>query len=86
MEKSYYGDEVWPQLKSDLHNGISKHLGLDAKTIVHVDHHSAHASYAYWSSHFRDKPTLVLTTDAWGDGLSATINIAKDNKIQTKSE
>tara|TARA_B110000908_G_C10253829_1_gene453962 strand:- start:595 stop:2418 length:1824 start_codon:yes stop_codon:yes gene_type:complete len=82
LEKSYYGEEIWPLLKEDLHQGICKHLNIDSDRIVHVEHHSAHAAYAYWSSTFRDDETLVLTTDAWGDGLSATINIAKENKIQ----
>ncbi len=82
LEKSYYGEEVWPALRADLHKGICAHLGISEDRIRHVEHHSAHAAYAYWSSPFRDEPVLVLTTDAWGDGLSATINVAEKNRIR----
>ena len=47
-----------------------------------IDHHRAHASYAYYGSPFRKKKCLVVTADAFGDGLSATISIAEGGQLK----
>jgi len=54
---------------------ISSHLGIDESKISHMEHDLCHASYAFYGSPLRDDNTLVLTADAWGDDLSATISI-----------
>lgn len=79
-DDSYYSDKIWPQLRDALHAGIAEHIGIDPSIIKYYEHHSCHAAYAYWGSPLRDE-TLVLTMDAYGDGLSATANVAKDGKI-----
>jgi len=64
-------------------NAISQHLDIDESKIVHLDHHSCHASYAFYGSPIRDDETLIFTADAYGDELSATISKfdKKTNKI-----
>jgi len=81
-EDTYYSEGIWPAFKEKLHKGISDSLGVELSKIIHVDHHACHAAYAYWGSPFRDKPVLTLTADAFGDDLSATVNIAENNKIK----
>tara|TARA_Y100000768_G_scaffold373422_1_gene342038 strand:+ start:754 stop:2559 length:1806 start_codon:yes stop_codon:yes gene_type:complete len=66
-----------------IHKTISNHLKINPKKITHLDHHFCHASYAYWASPIRNKKTLILTADAFGDGLSSTVYIA-DNKNKIK--
>src|SRR5205823_2733069 len=41
-----------------------------------VEHHTCHASAAYWGSPWRDEPVLVMTCDGAGDDISATVSIA----------
>lgn len=79
---SYYAEENWPLLRDALYAGIERHLGVPKKRIKHYEHHSCHAAYAYWGSPYRDGETLVLTLDAYGDGLSATVNRASGGAIE----
>ena len=62
---------------------ISDFLKIDSKKIIHIDHHTCHAAYALFASPIRDKKTLVVTADAWGDSLSGSISFysKKFNKI-----
>lgn len=53
--------------------------GLDLSRLVYIDHHRCHAEAAYWGSHFRGEPVLVLTADGAGDDLCATISVADEN-------
>ena len=62
-----------------LHRGIKDQLG--EVSIIHLDHHSCHAYYAYHASPFRGKPCLVFTMDGYGDGLTASINIVENDHI-----
>lgn len=79
---SYYSEENWPALKAEIHAGIMRHLGLGGGRIHHREHHECHAAYAYWGSPFRGGETLVLTVDAFGDGLSATVNRVRDGRME----
>lgn len=64
-------------------NTVIKHLKIPAEKIAFVDHHTAHAYYAYFASPVdRSKRTAVITADGWGDGCNATISVAENNKIQ----
>lgn len=57
--------------------------GFDYNKIVFVEHHLAHAAAAYFGSPWRgDEEILVLTNDAGGDELCATVNIGKNNSIK----
>lgn len=59
---------------------VLEDLGVRGKPIQFVDHHLAHAACAYYLRQWEDK-TLVLTLDGMGDGVSATVNIGQENKI-----
>ena len=48
--------------------------------ILQVDHHASHAASAYYSSGF--KRSLVVTADGVGAGLSITVWIGKDGKLE----
>jgi len=68
-------------INAHLHETISNHIGIPKEKIQHIDHHAAHAAYAFWASPFRDCDTLVLTLDAYGDGLSATISVTENQNV-----
>ncbi len=72
----------WETYKPFIHKTIAQHIGVDVNKITHVEHHTGHAAYAYWGSPFRGEDCLILTADAYGDGLSATISIVKGGKIE----
>lgn len=54
---------------------IAEFLGVDVDKIKTYDHHTCHAFSAYYGSPFSDSEALVLTLDAEGDGICATVNI-----------
>lgn len=81
-EDNYLSEDNWLQFKGLLHEGISKHLNIPTSKIVHLEHHSCHAAYAYYGSPFRNEPTLVLTADALGDNLSATVSVTHKDTIK----
>lgn len=54
--------------------------------ILFVDHHLAHAASAFYSSHFNDEKTLILTLDGGGDKLCATVNVSDKGVIKKISE
>lgn len=61
---------------------IADHLRIDTKKIVFVEHHPAHAAYAYFASPFRKKETLVFTLDGVGENVNATISIARNDSLE----
>lgn len=75
-------ETMWKSYKPFIHNTISSHIGVDKSKIVHIEHHTAHAFYAYFGSPFRNGDCLIFTADAYGDGLSATISTVKDGRIE----
>lgn len=60
---------------------VAKHLQVDPRIVHFVDHHTAHAAYAYFSGPLR-RNALVLTADAWGDNLNATVSVAHEGKLR----
>src|SRR5262245_12303718 len=59
-----------------------KRFSLPSRTeIVHVEHHLAHASCAYYTSGMREKQ-LIVTIDGIGDGVSVGLWHGEDGKIQ----
>ena len=65
---------------------ISSFLNIEKSKISHVEHDTCHASYALYGSPIRERNTLVVTADAWGDDLSATISIFDGEKIHRVKE
>jgi carbamoyltransferase len=49
---------------------------LLGKELMFVEHHRAHAATAFYSRWW-DEPTLVLTADGAGDGLSSTVSVGR---------
>tara|TARA_R110002074_G_scaffold402247_1_gene605677 strand:- start:251047 stop:252858 length:1812 start_codon:yes stop_codon:yes gene_type:complete len=78
----HHGIPAWEKLQKNLYRGIVEHLGISESIIEHVEHHTCHAAYAYWGSPFRTEQCLVFTADAYGDGLSATISVVNNGKIE----
>ena len=60
-----------------------KHLGVSDKKIKFIEHHLCHASSAYYGCPWVNKKekVLILTQDGAGDGLSGTVSIGFDGKI-----
>ena len=57
-------------------------MGLSPEKIVCVDHHTAHASAAYYGWGNFDDDILILTCDGAGDGLCATVSIGRNGRIE----
>lgn len=63
---------------------ISRAVGVDKSKVIFLDHHFCHAYTALYGAPFIKggfSEILVLTADAEGDGLSATVNLFKDNSL-----
>jgi len=65
---------------------LSSFLNIEKSKISHIEHDSCHAAYALYGSPIRDKNTLVVTADAWGDELSGTLSIFDGKKINRMKE
>lgn len=65
---------------------LSSFLNIEKSKISHIEHDDCHASYALYGSPIREKNTLIVTADAWGDDLSATISIFDGKKINRVKE
>ena len=59
----------------------SKALGIPKEKIFFTNHHAAHA-YACCFNLDTAKKTLIFTMDGEGDGLSSTVNIYNDRKLE----
>src|SRR4029077_9533464 len=55
-------------------------LALSHADLRLVDHHQAHAAAAAWAAGFA--PCAVLTIDGVGDGVSSTISIFRDGRLE----
>ncbi len=64
---------------------VSEHLGVDQAKVVFPHHHLAHAYYAYYASPVKRDRVLVLTADAWGDDMNASVSLAEGGKIELLS-
>jgi len=64
---------------------ISRHLNADPEKVVFPHHHKSHAYYAYYGSPIRKDRTLILTADAWGDDMNASVNLEEGGDIRRLS-
>jgi carbamoyltransferase len=62
-----------------LRKPIARH-GLSGAGLRLVGHHEAHAAAAAWAADFA--PCAVLTIDGVGDGISSTISIFRDGRLE----
>ena len=74
ISKDYYDIKDNDKYKNFLHDMVVFTTGIEKSNIIHLDHHSCHASYAYWASPLRGQETLIMTGDAFGDGYSSTLS------------
>jgi carbamoyltransferase len=68
---------------------LCEHFGVIPQTCrtFFYDHHTAHAACAYYCSPYAPEDSvLVLTLDGEGDGVCATVNIAKGGTIKRIAE
>lgn len=86
VDRSQYPQWYWTDLTRDDHTFpadrkiiTARHLGIDEHRVITIEHHRAHAYYAYHASPFRGRKTLAFTIDASGDGLNATVGMFDEN-------
>lgn len=65
---------------------LHKHIGIPKEKIEFIDHHTAHAYYAYYASPFRRDDCIVLCLDGWGDGRNLSIWKVQDDALELISE
>jgi carbamoyltransferase len=58
--------------------------GLASKRIYLVEHHTAHAASAYYTSGFKN--ALVVTLDGSGDGISGSVSIGDNGELSRLTE
>ena len=56
--------------------------GVPFEKVQFIDHHTAHASSAYYGMANYDERILVLTNDGAGDGLCGTVSIGYEGQLQ----
>lgn len=68
------------EVSSSIVKGKLRSMGFDRFKLHIIEHHTAHAATAAFTAPFRN--SLVITLDGLGDGLSGSISILQNNKIQ----
>lgn len=76
-----YDPEKEATYPEDSKGVLAEYLGIPIEKVVRVEHHLCHALYAYHGSPFRNEEALVVTIDGSGDGLNATVSIARNGKL-----
>ena len=83
----YYKYFVDQGKKEEVLSTIENKLKIPREKVTTLEHHLAHACAPYYSfPKYSAKPRLVLTLDGQGDGLCATVSVAKNGKITRISE
>ncbi len=65
------GMNLWLKEKIWIKEYIRKHLGIDPRRILFVEHHASHAASALYSSPF--ETAAILTVDGVGEWTTATL-------------
>ena len=87
LDDSYYLSAADEERVNDfIAETISRHIGVPKDRVTFVDHHTCHAAYGYYASPLREGRTLVVTLDAFGDGLSATASVAEGGEVRRVKE
>ena len=64
---------------------VARHLEIDPGRVVFPHHHRSHAYYAFFGSPCRQDTVLVLTADAWGDDMNASVSVAEGGRVRVLS-
>lgn len=59
---------------------IKMRLGVIKKKVCIIDHHTAHAASAYYTSGL--EKALIITIDGMGDGLTVTVSTGEGNNLR----
>jgi len=80
--------ESYFKISNFFKKAISQHLGIEQEKIIHTEHDTCHAAYAFYGSPIREDNTLIFTADGRGDDLSGSISIydAKNQTIKKVKE
>jgi len=79
LYKRYY----FPKMRDKLLSDFQKSTGIAKEKVEFIDHHTAHAYSAYFGSpDYWEGKKLVLTLDAMGDGVCATVSLGKKEKLK----
>jgi carbamoyltransferase len=76
-----WGCELWEQTHAAARRKVIAAAGFPLEKVQFVEHHHAHAAAAYYGWGKMAESILVLTVDASGDGLSATVNTAQHGQL-----
>jgi carbamoyltransferase len=79
--KGTFVDEVYQRGKARQRSQRLAEIGFDNGRVATVEHHTAHASAAYYGSGWSGK-VLILTCDGSGDRLSGTVSIGENGRIE----
>src|SRR3989304_7578754 len=72
-----------PQIERRLLTAIEKKLHIPRTKIIQADHHTCHILAGYYADpDSKSKVKLIFSLDSWGDGVCATVSIAKNGKIE----
>ena len=83
LQDSSYKKVVFDKRKSERIAKVIKQLKCSEDKIKFYDHHTCHASAAYYGSQFSfEDKILVLTADGAGDGLCSTVSIGEKGKLK----
>lgn len=79
----FYRNYMFPKMREELLSSFEKTTKISKEKVMFVDHHTAHAYTAYYGSpeYWKDKK-LILTLDAMGDGVCATVSIGENEKVE----
>jgi carbamoyltransferase len=84
IEQIQFNSDDDEKISNFFKEAISKQIGIGKEKIIHVEHDTCHGSYGFYGSPIRDKNTLILTADAWGDNTSGTISVYDSESGQIK--
>ncbi|MBM4460188.1 MAG: hypothetical protein FJ011_20895 [Chloroflexi bacterium] len=76
------GRSLWERTHLAARQRVIAEAGFALNRVRLIDHHLAHAAAAYYGWGKLEEPTLVLTVDASGDRLTATVNTAQRGQIR----
>lgn len=72
-----------PKTEEKLLTIIEKELHIPRNKVIKADHHFTHALAGYYGDpDSKSKPKLIFSLDSWGDGICATVSVAKNGKIE----
>ena len=74
----------WLHKRLWIKNEIKNHLKDFKGNIIFPEHHMSHAAYAFYTSEFDE--SAILTIDGVGEWTTASLGIAKNNKIQLTND